>query len=130
MEYERAYGSINIDGKDYEYVKRRVYNDTLELLCIPNRAKTDLKIVGNDIAKATADGQASTPQKKSATTLKISLPDFCQMQKSTVSSLCEISESKHVLLDTKFLPSNYTSQLERPPKPMQQFIAWSHCIEF
>ena len=38
-QYERAYGSINIDGTNYQYVKRRVHNDTLELLCLPNRQK-------------------------------------------------------------------------------------------
>ena len=49
--YERAYGSINVNGVDYEYVKRRVYNDTLELLCLPNQAKTNLQTVKNQFFK-------------------------------------------------------------------------------
>ncbi len=76
-EYERAYGSIEIDGKEYDYVKRRVYHDTLELLCLPNGAKTALKNIGNDLAKAPADEQSSLPSKKTGV-VKIGLPDFFQ----------------------------------------------------
>lgn len=75
--YERAYGSIEIGGREYDYVKRRVYNDTLELLCLPNGAKTALKNIGNDLAKASADGQSSLPAKKTGV-VKIGLPDFFQ----------------------------------------------------
>lgn len=117
-DYERAYGSINIDGKDYEYVKRRVYNDTLELLCLPNHTKTKLKAASNDIAKASADGQASTPNKKNGTTVKISLPDFCQSLKIHTASFSAITKQVHSLSSTTLLPANYTSQLERPPQSM------------
>lgn len=116
--YERAYGSITIGGKDYEYVKRRVYHDTLEVLCLPNQGKTALKAFGNDIAKSSADGQASAPAKKSGTTVKISLPDFCQSQKTNTVSFSVIAKELHVLLNTNFLPANYSSELERPPQLM------------
>ena len=35
-DYERAYGSVEVNGVTYEYVKRRVHRDTLELLCLPH----------------------------------------------------------------------------------------------
>lgn len=41
-EFERVDGRIEIDGQEYNYVKRRLINDSLELLCIPNRKSTDL----------------------------------------------------------------------------------------
>lgn len=75
-EYERAYGSINVGGIDYEYVKKRVYNDTLELLCVPNRNKTSLHQLSNELSKMAADGQTSTPSGKTIQ-IKISLPDYC-----------------------------------------------------
>ncbi|HVF81687.1 MAG TPA: hypothetical protein VM884_07125 [Flavisolibacter sp.] len=117
-EYERAYGSVSIDGKEYEYVKRRVYNDTLELLCLPNNVETKIKTTGNDIAKASADGRAAAPLKKSASALKMPLPDFCQSLKITNASFTEISKGHHFILNTIFLPADHSSQPERPPKTM------------
>jgi hypothetical protein len=75
-EFERAYGSIKVGGIDYEYVKKRVYNDTLELLCIPNHSKTSLHHLSNEITKMAADGQSSTSPGKTIQ-IKTSLLDFC-----------------------------------------------------
>jgi hypothetical protein len=36
--FERIDGQVEIQGLEYKYVKRRIYNDSLELLCIPNHA--------------------------------------------------------------------------------------------
>jgi hypothetical protein len=41
-EYERVDGEIVVDGKHYNYVKRKVSNDTLYVMCLPNKAKTEL----------------------------------------------------------------------------------------
>ena len=40
--YERYDGSIEINGMHYNYVKRKINNDTLHILCIPNEEKTQL----------------------------------------------------------------------------------------
>ncbi|NCI47382.1 hypothetical protein [Sediminibacterium soli] len=79
-EYERVEGEINIKGTTYTYVKRRVYNDSLELLCIPNMEKTGLKKAKenygrmvNDLAgNNTASGKAGHP----SFTAKFSIQDF------------------------------------------------------
>ena len=75
-DYERVSGSINIDGVYYEYVQRRVYQDTLELLCLPNDAKTKLHEASNDIAKSSSDVQTTDQSKQGANILKISFPDL------------------------------------------------------
>ena len=41
-DFERYNGEIEIEGVHYNYVKRKVYNDTLILLCIPNHGKMKL----------------------------------------------------------------------------------------
>ena len=41
--YERVDGHVEIAGVEYNYVKRRFFNDSLELLCIPNTAVNKLK---------------------------------------------------------------------------------------
>lgn len=40
--FERVDGEIMVDGIHYKYVKRRVCNDSLVLLCLPNKAKEKL----------------------------------------------------------------------------------------
>ncbi|HEX5667470.1 MAG TPA: hypothetical protein VFX73_01640 [Chitinophagaceae bacterium] len=40
--FERYNGEIQIEGVHYNYVKRKVWNDTLILLCIPNHDKMQL----------------------------------------------------------------------------------------
>lgn len=114
-EFERVYGSVNIKGVVYDYVKRRVYNDTLELLCLPNSAKTGLQNINNDLAKSSADGQASMPVKKAPTTLKISLPDFCQ-QLETYSPLTQTVHTNFLLQDERFSLTDFTNGQERPPQ--------------
>ncbi len=43
LQYERVHGEIDIRGIRYEYCKQRIYNDSIELLCIPNRAVMKLQ---------------------------------------------------------------------------------------
>ncbi|NTS41794.1 hypothetical protein HRG84_12835 [Flavisolibacter sp. BT320] len=116
-EYERAYGSVNIEGVVYDYVKKRVYNDTLELLCLPNSAKTKLHDIKNTITQSAADGQASLPLKKGVTTLKISLPDYCQQTEALPTFATSPYIQHHLLNETRFF-SGFTSQQERPPQAM------------
>ncbi|MEP6514132.1 MAG: hypothetical protein ABJA79_09690 [Parafilimonas sp.] len=46
--FERTDGEININGETYKYVKRKVYNDTLILLCIRHYEKTEIQQKAND----------------------------------------------------------------------------------
>ncbi len=47
-EFERVDGEISLNGKVYKYVKRKVYNDTLILVCISHQEKTKLQEKAND----------------------------------------------------------------------------------
>lgn len=116
--FERTYGSVSIDGVVYEYVKKRVYNDTLELLCLPNAAKTKLQEAKNELTKSTAGGQASLPVKKAPSTLKISLPDFCQPLPSYATAT-SIIKSTYFLQDVIFAFASYSKRQERPPQTIQ-----------
>jgi hypothetical protein len=57
-EFERHYGEINIDGKIYTYVKRKIEGDVLILKCIPNTSKTLLQEAGNNY---TASNNGANP---------------------------------------------------------------------
>lgn len=40
--YERYDGEVEFAGVHYNYVKRKIYQDTLYILCVPNQIKTEL----------------------------------------------------------------------------------------
>jgi hypothetical protein len=63
-EFQRTDGSIEIDGVEYKYVKKRFYNDSLELMCIPNVSKMKIKDAKQEYAKQTNDFQESGTKKK------------------------------------------------------------------
>ena len=54
-DYERVDGEIELNGIYYNYVKRKVSNDTLYLKCLPNTSKTKLYTGRNDYAKQAND---------------------------------------------------------------------------
>jgi hypothetical protein len=49
--FERVDGQIEIEGIQYKYVKRRIYNDSLEMLCIPNHMAMKLQTAKNEFFK-------------------------------------------------------------------------------
>jgi hypothetical protein len=53
--FEKVDGQVEIQGSEYRYVKRRIYNDSLELLCIPNPALMKLKAASNEIFRFVND---------------------------------------------------------------------------
>ena len=46
-EFERHYGEIELNGKIYTYVKRKIEDGTLILKCLPNTEKQNIKIADN-----------------------------------------------------------------------------------
>jgi len=114
-EYERAYGSVMVNGVTYEYVKRRVHQDTLELLCLPDKGKMELQTAENDFFKMSVDGTSSQQQKKSVN-IKLSLPDYCQ-EWNVPASVFEIQvRNKYFLSSTSFDKADYSSKDGPPPK--------------
>lgn len=67
--FERHYGEIEIDGKSYTYVKRKIEGDVLILKCIVNQSKEELNSIKNDLARANSstdmDHSGKNSQQKS-----------------------------------------------------------------
>ena len=70
-DFERYNGEVELKGKIYKYVKRKVVNDTLVLLCIPDQKKMELQTAKNDFFKNTND-LAQNSSKNSAGSKTIS----------------------------------------------------------
>lgn len=64
-DFERYDGEVELNGILYKYVKRKVANDTLILLCIPNQQKMNLQTAKNDFFKTTNDLAQNNNSKKS-----------------------------------------------------------------
>lgn len=70
--YQRYNGEIEVDGILYKYVKRKVSNDTLYLMCIPNTKKMTLETAKNDFFKMSNDLTQNNNSKKSDNSKTIS----------------------------------------------------------
>jgi hypothetical protein len=65
QEFERFDGEIEVDGIHYKYVKRKVYNDSLVLLCLPHESKMKLQYARDEFFKLVNDLQHPSQNKKS-----------------------------------------------------------------
>ena len=54
-DYENIYGETDFNGVHYRYVKRKVSGNTLYLLCLPNKEKTNIAKAENEFTKALND---------------------------------------------------------------------------
>jgi len=62
--FERVDGEISIKGKIYKYVKRRIDNGVLVLMCLPDQNKMRLQSAKNDYFKTTSDISQNDSSKK------------------------------------------------------------------
>lgn len=77
-DFTSAEGETEINGVIYRYVKYRIHNNQLEMLCLPDNKKTNIREAKHNYFSATADIEKksdgkSTPVKNS---LKNSFSDF------------------------------------------------------
>jgi DNA modification methylase len=115
-EFERVNGSVKIGNIEYKYVKRRVYHDTVELACLPNVEKQKFELVKNDLLKISGDWQNSHPGKKATKDFQNLNFDYCN--KIISYSITNLGEFKkeYGLSPVYFLPENFDSAPEHPPK--------------
>jgi hypothetical protein len=62
--FERVYGQVEIKGVQYKFVKRRIYNDSVEMLCIPNQTAMCIQSAKDEFFKLVNDLQQTGQSKK------------------------------------------------------------------
>ncbi|HRO45383.1 hypothetical protein [Agriterribacter sp.] len=65
-DFERYDGEIDIDGVHYKYVKRKIFNDSLVLLCIPNNIKIKISTARDEFFGLVNDLQKDAANTKSS----------------------------------------------------------------
>jgi hypothetical protein len=63
--FERFDGEMEIDGIVYQYVERRVYNDSLEIRILPNQDRMHIKNAKESFDQLAADFEQKLTDKKS-----------------------------------------------------------------
>ena len=108
--YERHYGETEWNGQNYQYVKRKLYNDTLYLLCIPHTEKNNIQTAAADIFRSVNNIQHDgVPQKShQPSVIKLMLSEFLETETSfDASPISDIQLSliaKSVYLYSQFNP--------------------------
>lgn len=74
--FERVSGEMTIRGVVYKYVERRVFNDTLELLCIKDAQGTGLQQAKNEFYKQ-SNGLANHAKKPGTPAAKPLFFEYC-----------------------------------------------------
>jgi len=119
--FERVNGQIEIAGVRYQYVKRRIFKDSLEVLCIPNMASMTLQTAKNDFFRQINDLQQQNQGKKSnAHPVKNSSKDYRPARTITDAILPDAfataTAPQQGLYSPARLPSQYVPIAENPPE--------------
>ncbi len=114
--YDRVDGTIEIDGTEYKYVKRRIYNDSLELLCIPNTAKKEAETARQNFFKLTNEGTPADSNNSASKGIKNVLLAYCDELPHYALALINNTASQPHLRSTSLIPQNVYLQLDHPPE--------------
>lgn len=122
LKFERVDGQIEVGGVLYKYVKRRLYNDSVELLCIPNNTAMSLQTAKNEFFQLVNDlqhnGQGKQTNSHPAGTKSPTSPDYITVQPFfAIGNSNFISLSPYAPFDAMALPSSHSVTDEQPPDP-------------
>jgi hypothetical protein len=119
--YERVNGQIDIGGVRYQYVKRRIYGDSLEVLCLPNITSMTLRTASNDFFRQVNDLQQQNQGKKNTThPVKDNSKDYRPAATGVVipDALAKVVVRVTNLYAPSRLPSVYAPIAENPPEQL------------
>jgi hypothetical protein len=117
-EFQRVDGKIEIEGVQYNYVKRRFTEDSLELLCIPNKTATNIQTARNEFFKLVNDlqhpGQSKKADQHNSSFKGFSAEYYSNSQSFGLSNLILVRQkaTDHYLLQ---IPSVFLTRAGQPP---------------
>lgn len=111
-EFERHYGEIEIDGKHYTYVKRKIENGYLVLKCIANPEKDRLETILEDSNSSQENSTSPSPLVKLTKSLSTDFDNdrYCVQLKTTI-----VQDHKYMIPAATFTQSGFTTICEQPP---------------
>lgn len=117
-DFERIDGEINLDGKIYKYVKRKVEDGQLVLMCLPDEHKMRLQTARDDFFKLASDFNSNNSSKKSGSTISFSyvLSDFEKQQDQWTTARINFKTIYEIPADVSATITLSHSSPEQPPE--------------
>ena len=117
-EFERHYGEIEIDGKYYSFVKRKIEGGYLILKCIPNSRKEIIKNTDNMLFQATngIDQENNNNTSPLVKVIKCFLGDFDNDQFNFHLDALPVFNYKNFSTATSFINRGFATTPEQPPE--------------
>jgi hypothetical protein len=118
-DFQRANGEIEIEGRVYKFVKRKICQGQLILLCLPDDRKTHLKMAKEDFFKLTNDLSAISSKKQhngNTTSFKYIQGDYDDQRPAYLSRTSENGVEYPVPADQVRWPSPYYTIPGQPPE--------------
>lgn len=116
--FKRLDGEINVDGTIYKYVKVRVYQDSLELLCIPHVAKMKIQNSENEFYKLVNEFSAKGNKKKSGSDqkhIKVLVVEYEELYNASLIKAPQQISSALFYYTTPSIVDAEGKSAERPP---------------
>jgi hypothetical protein len=114
--YQRVDGQIEIAGVEYEFVERKLYDDSLEFLCIPNQIAMTLHAAQNDLFKRLTGLDLNENKKSSTGLLKINLADYLKANHLFELHYLLFTEHNWSSFYNEGLLYHFSRVLENPPE--------------
>lgn len=118
-EFERYNGEIEVDGIHYKYVKRKIENGELVLLCLPDETKTRFQNSRVDFFKLVNDlnhTNSTSKEKSGSSTFKVFTTEYQQENNSwTIKHLSQL-HLQHVACNNCEMATGFTTTFKQPPR--------------
>jgi hypothetical protein len=120
-DYERVDGEIVLEGVHYNYVKRKLVNDTMILLCIPNTEKTQIHNARETFFSLVNDLQQESSKESPASkspeskTIKFTISDFDQDVNSLEIAVINFNAVLQGIDASSNLLMGHLTALDKPP---------------
>ena len=115
-EFERVDGTVEKDGVNYNYVKRRIHNDTLYILCLPNNERTLLIKEKSKYAAGVNDFETAKKEKKSSTKKTVNAFEYCN---NLVQYQLTLPGTTAIIQNTYFAVDLSSIAVDKPGRPPQ-----------
>jgi hypothetical protein len=116
--YESLEGNMDYNGVNYQFVKKRIINDTLEIVCIPNMTRTEIDNNNENFAKQLSDIVNTSTSKKSGGSqqFKFFISDFTTEHHFDLYSFVANATLKHDTIHAQYSSFDYLQSIAQPPE--------------
>lgn len=115
-EFERHYGEINVDGKVYTYVKKKIEGDVLVLKCIINQTRQELKQLNSEQAKNNSSQEHTPGGKQTVSFAKVFSGDYDDKSGSLIIDFTTTTKSLYVSVYSSGLSDVLLKTPHQPPR--------------